>query len=68
MRKKSGNGSCFQKVKSFEYHVIKPTKDIYYKEEPLHVYLQQNDVMTVLHWEDSCRKEERLEKNVYLVK
>ena len=29
------------------------------KEEPLHVYLEQNDVMTVLHWEDSCRREER---------
>ena len=32
VRKKSGDGSCFQKVKSFEYHVIKPTKHIYYRQ------------------------------------
>lgn len=61
VRKKSGNGSSFQKVKSFEYHVKKQQQKTYItdKEEPLHVYLQQNDVMTVLHWEDNCRREER---------
>ena len=30
--KKSGNGSSFQKVKSFEYHVKETTKDIYYRQ------------------------------------